>query len=121
MNQFFRAMWLGLLALCLLLNPGFLRAQAISGDVTGTVLDASGAAIPDATVTAVNEATGVKNNRPNQRRRRLPLQQPAGRQLHHYRFSSGVLVQLHLKNVEVTLNNVYRQLVAGSRRHRNHG
>jgi len=35
-------------------------AQSNSGDVTGTVADASGAAIQNATVTATNEATAVK-------------------------------------------------------------
>jgi hypothetical protein len=105
MNQFFRAMWLGLLALCLLLNPGFLRAQAISGDVTGTVLDASGAGIPGATVAAVNTATGV----------RTPAQ---ANDNGVYRFNN-LLVGTYtitasaqgfssskLENVEVILNNV---------------
>src|SRR5271165_6506148 len=61
MNQLFRSKWLGLFALCFLLNPGFAHAQAISGDLTGTVLDASGAAIPNATVVALDDATGVKS------------------------------------------------------------
>lgn len=34
--------------------------QAVSGDVTGTVVDSSGAAVQNATVSAVNDATGVK-------------------------------------------------------------
>ena len=34
--------------------------QAISGDVTGTVSDASGAVIPGATFTILNDQTGVK-------------------------------------------------------------
>ena len=46
MSLFLRGKWLGLFALCFLLNPGFVHAQATSGDLTGTVLDASGAAIP---------------------------------------------------------------------------
>ncbi|MGA7413741.1 MAG: carboxypeptidase regulatory-like domain-containing protein, partial [Bryobacteraceae bacterium] len=60
MNQFLRHKWLGLFALCFLLDAGFARAQAISGDLTGSVLDASGGAIPNANVTAVNDATGVR-------------------------------------------------------------
>jgi hypothetical protein len=36
--------------------------QAISGDLTGTVYDATGAAIPNAGVEAVNDATGVKSS-----------------------------------------------------------
>ncbi len=37
-----------------------LYAQAISGDLVGTVADATGAVVPNATVTAVNAATGVR-------------------------------------------------------------
>jgi hypothetical protein len=37
-------------------------AQAISGDVVGTVLDKSGAAVPNAAISATNVATGVKTN-----------------------------------------------------------
>lgn len=43
-----------------LLSFSPLFGQAISGDVTGTVSDQSGAALPVASVTAENEATGVK-------------------------------------------------------------
>jgi hypothetical protein len=35
-------------------------AQAISGDLVGNVLDASGSAVPNVTVTAANTATNVK-------------------------------------------------------------
>jgi hypothetical protein len=61
MSLFLRGKWLGLFALCFLLNPGFVHAQATSGDLTGTVLDASGAAIPNAVVVALDDATGVKS------------------------------------------------------------
>src|SRR5580658_2971073 len=37
-----------------------LHAQAISGDLVGTIADATGAVIPNATVTAVNTATSVR-------------------------------------------------------------
>ncbi len=60
MNQVFQSKWLGLIALCFLLYPGFAHAQSMSGDVTGTVLDASGAGIPGASVIATNVSTGVK-------------------------------------------------------------
>ncbi len=105
MNLFFRSKWLGLLALCFLLYPGFAHAQATSGDVTGTVLDASGAGIPDASVIATNISTGVKT--------------PASTNANGvYRFNN-LLVGIYsitatakgfstdkLENVEVVLNNV---------------
>ncbi|HEY6393063.1 MAG TPA: carboxypeptidase regulatory-like domain-containing protein, partial [Bryobacteraceae bacterium] len=46
----------------LTLAAGIASAQAISGDVIGTVVDATGAAVPSATVTVENVATGVKAN-----------------------------------------------------------
>jgi outer membrane receptor protein involved in Fe transport len=51
---------LGLAVLCALLLPGNLRAQSlISGDIAGTVTDASGAAIPGASVKVTNTGTGA--------------------------------------------------------------
>src|SRR3712207_3445969 len=47
------------LFLTLLALPLYLAAQAISGDLTGTVLDPAGAGIPNAKVEAVNDATGI--------------------------------------------------------------
>ena len=41
------------------LHPTSAFAQSTSGDVVGTVIDASGAGVAHATVTATNEATGV--------------------------------------------------------------
>src|SRR5580704_18129222 len=54
---------LGFMALALSLAiacSGRLVARAISGDVVGAVTDASGAGIPQATVSMTNDATGVK-------------------------------------------------------------
>jgi hypothetical protein len=53
MKKFF-----GLLSVALL-TTGLAMGQATSGNLVGTVKDASGAAIPNASVTVVNEATGV--------------------------------------------------------------
>lgn len=51
---------LSLAVLCALLLPGHLRAQTIiSGDISGTVTDPTGAAVPNATVTVTSKATGV--------------------------------------------------------------
>ena len=41
-------------------NPSRVQAQAISGDIRGTVLDSSGAVIPDVEVVATNLQTGLK-------------------------------------------------------------
>ncbi|MGB7844466.1 MAG: TonB-dependent receptor [Candidatus Acidiferrum sp.] len=59
----FRACLLTGLALCLLLSmfSGGLRAQGLSG-ITGTVTDSTGAVVPDAKVTATNNATGVASH-----------------------------------------------------------
>jgi len=45
--------------LVILAGPTLLNAQAVSGELTGTVYDATGASIPNATVTATNTETGV--------------------------------------------------------------
>src|SRR5271157_3014989 len=105
MNQIFRSKWLGLVALCFLLYPGFAHAQSMSGDVTGTVLDASGAGIPSASVIATNVSTGVKT--------------PTESNEHGvYRFNNLLVGSYSitatakgfstdkLENVEVVLNNV---------------
>lgn len=52
--------YLAAFALAVMLFPALLSAQAISGDLVGAVMDATGAAIPGATVTATNDATGIK-------------------------------------------------------------
>lgn len=40
--------------------PALVSAQAVSGDLVGIVSDATGAGVPQAIVTAINDATGVK-------------------------------------------------------------
>lgn len=55
------AMWLCLVAALLCLTVGrTASAQAVAG-ITGTVVDSSGAVVPNAHVTITNEATGVVN------------------------------------------------------------
>lgn len=63
MNKAYRKVWtlLSLMVLALgTILPSQLNAQAISGDVVGTILDKTGAAVPSATVEAVSTTTGVK-------------------------------------------------------------
>jgi hypothetical protein len=51
-----------LLGLAFSLAAGSANAQAISGDLVGVILDKTGAAVPGASVEAVNVATGAKLN-----------------------------------------------------------
>ncbi|HEY6250020.1 MAG TPA: carboxypeptidase regulatory-like domain-containing protein, partial [Candidatus Angelobacter sp.] len=55
---------LACLMMCLLLASGIVLAQGTgaSGDITGTVIDPSGAVLPNATVTATDVARGVKRS-----------------------------------------------------------
>ena len=60
-TRFIATRLLLLLALCAILTP-VLFGQAADSVLVGTVTDASGAAIPGATVVAINKETGVKNS-----------------------------------------------------------
>jgi hypothetical protein len=55
--RFFNWMSLGAIVFLALCAPIF--AQTTSGDLTGTVFDPTGAVVPDASVTATNQATGI--------------------------------------------------------------
>ena len=79
--------------------------QAVSGDLTGTVYDSSGAAIPTATVVATNDDTGVKtstqvNNAGVYRFSNLPI----GR--YTLTASATGFQNNQLKNVDLVLNNI---------------
>ena len=50
---------IGSVAMVLMALSAPIFAQTTSGNLTGTVFDATGSGVPDATVTATNEATGV--------------------------------------------------------------
>ncbi|MBS1867298.1 MAG: carboxypeptidase regulatory-like domain-containing protein, partial [Acidobacteria bacterium] len=64
MKQGYRSLYMMFVALAVvaltLAFAGQASAQVISGDVVGTILDKSGAAVPNASVEAVNADTGVK-------------------------------------------------------------
>jgi len=104
-NRFFRGKWLVLLAFCFAFCPTSARAQAISGDLTGTVFDSSGAAIPNASVVALDDATGVKTTAQSNadgvyRFTNLPI----GR--YTLIASATGFTDDQLKNVDVNLNSV---------------
>ena len=104
-DRLFRVKWLVLLAFCFVFCSGSARAQAISGDLTGTVLDVSGATIPNASVVALNDATGLKTTAQTNaegvyRFTNLPI----GR--YTIAASATGFTRDELKNVDVTLNNV---------------
>jgi hypothetical protein len=52
--------WLGVIALCFLLFPALVSAQSVSGELVGTVFDATGATVPGAAVVATHVSTGVQ-------------------------------------------------------------
>ena len=51
-----------LVALCAFLLVSNAPAQITSGTITGTVLDTSGAVVPESKVTVTNEATGTSRD-----------------------------------------------------------
>jgi hypothetical protein len=53
-----------------------LLGQAVTGTLLGTVLDSTGAAVPNANVTLTNEGTGVSNHMPTSPRRRIANTMP---------------------------------------------
>jgi hypothetical protein len=59
-TKFFSVSLLAAIAILSIMEPASLSAQATSGDLTGTISDPSGAVVPNASVSAVNEATGIK-------------------------------------------------------------
>ncbi len=62
MNRGIRRNLGGLALVCaLLFTPALTFAQMTSGDLTGVVTDASGSAVPGATVVAIDQATGVRS------------------------------------------------------------
>jgi hypothetical protein len=94
-----------LLAICFL--PSHIQAQAVSGSITGVILDPSGNVIPGATVKATNSATGVEHS---------VTTDPAG----HFAFSNLIAGQYQLvvtmagfktldqSNVDVSIDKVTR-------------
>jgi len=60
MSHFCKA--LGVIALCLLLLPASVTGQSVSGELVGTIYDATGAIVAGASVVATNAATGIQTS-----------------------------------------------------------
>src|SRR5271165_2522950 len=104
MDRFFRGKCLVLLAFCFTLFSVTARAQAISGDLTGKVFDSSAAAIPAATVVAVNDETGVRTTTQTTAEGVYRFANlPVGK--YSITASASGFQSDQLKNVEVVLNN----------------
>jgi hypothetical protein len=59
MRKSFLSKLLGVIALCFLLLPASVIAQSVSGELVGTIYDATGAVVAGASVVATNAATGI--------------------------------------------------------------
>jgi hypothetical protein len=93
------------LFLTLLIVPVYLAGQAISGDLTGTVLDPAGAGIPNAKVEAVNDATGVTatTNTGQSGEYRFSNLQPG---TYTINVNASAFAAGQLRNVRVNLNQI---------------
>ncbi len=70
--------------------PSVAKAQSDSSSLSGTVTDPSGAVVPNARVTARNEATGLQRTVANQRHRSLHHYESSVRQLYRARRGEGL-------------------------------
>ena len=62
MRKIFGSKLLGVIALCFLLLPASVTAQSVSGELVGTIYDATGAIVAGASIEAINTATGVQTS-----------------------------------------------------------
>ena len=80
---FSNAAWIVLIAAAVLVGlPGTSHAQRFTGELSGTVVDETGAVVPAANVTLANESSGDARRTVDQRGRLLRLRGGAGRHLH---------------------------------------
>jgi hypothetical protein len=89
--------------LLILAGPAFLDAQTVSGELTGTVYDSTGAAIPNATVTATNTETGVQTAAETTSTGQYRLRNlPAG--TYNLNAAAAGFTASQVKNIAVNLN-----------------
>ncbi len=81
---------LALLVIASVMAPSLMAQSLVSGDLTGTVTDPSGAVVSGATVTLKSDTTGATRTTTTQRQRRLPLLAVAAGQLHGHGECDGI-------------------------------
>ncbi len=92
-------------ASALILGSSLLQAQSVSGDLVGTVVDATGAGVPNAAVSATNTATNVKSTTSTNANGEYRISNlPAG----HYdvAVAASGFAAANLRNVSIHLNQV---------------
>jgi hypothetical protein len=98
---------LGLAALLAALTPGISQAQVLYGSITGNVKDASGAAIPGATVAITNRATNFSREVVTDEAGSYDIPTvPTG--VYTVKVTARGFKTTTKENVEVTLNNISR-------------
>ena len=96
---------LNLLSLSLLLSAGLTYGQAVSGDITGSVIDSSGSQVPDAMISAENTGTGVvMTNQSNGAGQYRFTNMPVGS--YDIRVSLPGFATATVRNVTVELNKI---------------
>jgi hypothetical protein len=97
------SIWLGVIALCFLLFPALVSAQSVSGELVGTVYDATGATVPGASVVATHVTTGVQTTTSSSSTGGYRLGNlPVG--AYDLKVTAKGFSVAEMKNVQVTLN-----------------
>ncbi len=93
------------MAAACVLSSSLAFAQAVSGDITGAVLDTTGAAIPNAKVVASSDATGVQTTAETNS---IGVYRFSNLEIGKYTLSGSAsgFATARLQNVDVTLNQV---------------
>ena len=108
-RSFFRNLAVSVFVVTALLIPNSIFAQSTtSGDLTGSVSDASGAALTTATVTASNQGTGIKSVQPTSSSGEYHFSNlPVGK--YDLTVSAAGFATAEIKNIDINLNTVATQ------------
>ena len=108
MTQIFQKLRLTVIATigCAVLFVTAAKAQQLTADIKGTVTDATGAAVPDAQVTAVNKQTGVEKTVPSDQNGGFEvLQLPVG--VYSVNVVKSGFQKFTADNIQLVLNQTY--------------